>query len=314
MKRAVRIIGTLGALACIGYLILRQAPQLPALDWTAPGLWGGLALALVCYLASQVAAAEAWRAILSFWQVPLRPRLARSQPLISQIGKYIPGNVAHLFGRLVIGRHDGVSGGVLAAGILLEVAFTLAAGFIVAGLLLTLMPATLAPLAETYPTLGAVLSPLPLAVVLLTSGAIAAFVLRARLRRIYVPPPGLPQLGIPLAFHLATFPLLGLSLWATAGAVVPDGGPDLVTCVLVFAVAWVAGFIVPGAPGGIGIRDSIIVLGLAASVGDGSGLAIALLHRAVSVAGDVATFGIGWTLRRGTVSQKEPKAASFAAN
>lgn len=314
MKRAVRIIGTVLALGCIGYLIFSQAPHLPALDLTAPALWGGVLLALICYLASQFAAAEAWRTILSLWQVPLGPRLARSQPLVSQIGKYIPGNVAHLFGRLVIGRRDGVGGGVLAAGMLLEVAFTLAAGFIVTTLLLVAMPEALPSLAADYPALAAFLRPLPVAFVLCLSGALAAVLLRARLRKLDIPQPGPAQFAKPLAFHLTTFPLLGLSLWATALAVVPDAPPDLVTCILVFAVAWVAGFVVPGAPGGIGIRDSIIVLGLAASLGEGSGLAVALLHRAISVLGDITTFGIGWQMRRGTVSQKEPKAASFAAN
>lgn len=62
----------------------------------------------------------------------------------------------------------------------------------------------------------------------------------------------------------------------------------------------------PGAPGGIGVRDSIIVLGLAITVGEGSALAIALLHRAVSILGDVCTFGVGCYLRRNH-AQQHPK-------
>ncbi|QFT60814.1 hypothetical protein FIU94_18420 (plasmid) [Sulfitobacter sp. THAF37] len=297
MKRALRLTGTVLALGWIGWLIVQQAPHLPVLDPSSVTLWAGVSLALCCYVISQFAAAEAWHRILLFWQVTIAPRRARSQPLVSQIGKYIPGNVAHLFGRLVIGRRDGLTTGVLAASMVFEIGFTLAAGFAVTAALLLVLPDTLPVLAQEFPRVGTWLNPPLIAGALIVAGALGAAVLKRRLRKLDIPHPGLRQLLGPFAFHVTTFPMLGLSLWATALAVSPDAAPGLVTCILVFAFAWVLGFVMPGAPGGIGVRDSIIVLGLAASVGEGSGLAIALLHRALSVLGDVAVFGLGWRMR-----------------
>ena len=317
MKRTLRIIGTVLALSWIGWLIVQQAPNLPALDLFSPALWAALMLALCCYVISQLAAAEAWCRILSFRQVAIAPQRARSQPMISQIGKYIPGNVAHLFGRLVIGRRDGVAGGVLVASMVLEIGFTLAAGFTVAAALLLFMPDTLPRLARDFPRVSAWLTPQLIAVALIIGGALGAVLLKRRLHKLDLPQPGLRQLASPLALHITTFPVLGISLWATALAVSPDAAPGLVTCILVFAFAWVAGFVMPGAPGGIGVRDSIIVLGLAASLGEGSGLAIALLHRAISVLGDVATFGIGWKMRHSkarVVPRNRPDSAPFLAD
>lgn len=317
MGRAIRIFGTIVALSCIGFLVVQQAPNLPQLDVSSPTLWAALALALVCYVLSQLAAAESWRSILSLWGVNIDPGLARGQPLVSQIGKYIPGNVAHLFGRLVIGRRDGVAGGTLAASMVLEVAITLAVGLTVAGLLLLLLPETLPDLGTGYPDLGTRLVPVSIAVFVVIGISGGAVLVRSRLRRLGVSRPSVPELTRPLAYHLASFCILGVSLWATAIAVAPLTAPGIVPCTLVFAFAWAAGFVVPGAPGGIGVRDSLIVLGLAVSVGEGTGLAIALLHRAVSVFGDLVTFGLGWYIRRpseGGCPRNEPKPASFTAN
>lgn len=317
MGRVIRIFGTILALSCIGFLVVQQAPNLPPLDMSSASLWTALALALVCYVVSQFSAAEAWRSILSLWGVKIAPRLARGQPMVSQIGKYIPGNVAHLFGRLVIGRRDGVAGGILAASMALEVAITLGVGLSVAGILLLVLPEAFPNLAAEYPDLATRLLPVSIAVLFAIGIGVGAIILKSRLRAIGVPRPTVSALGRPLALHLASFSVLGVSLWATAIAVAPNVAPGLVTCTLIFAFAWAAGFVVPGAPGGIGVRDSIIVLGLAASMGEGSGLAIALLHRAVSVLGDIATFGFGWNMRRAQGQQHPrngPKPASFVAD
>ncbi|MBB4173305.1 hypothetical protein GGR93_001066 [Sulfitobacter noctilucicola] len=286
------------ALTCLGYLVVQRAPKLPPLELSSPVLWAALAVSLFCYVLSQCAAAEAWRSILSLWAVRIAPKLAWGQTMVSQIGKYIPGNVAHLFGRVVIARRDGVASSVLAASMVLEVAVTLGVGLAVAGVLFIVEPDAIPNLAATYPDFGAQLLPVLFAVVVAIGVGAGVIVLKSRLQSLGVKRPSVSDLVRPLALHLASFVILGVSLWAAALAIAPDFTPDLVTCTLIFALAWAAGFIVPGAPGGIGIRDSIIVLGLAVSMGEGSGLAVALLHRAISICGDVITFAIGWNMRR----------------
>ncbi|MEW9920644.1 hypothetical protein AB2B41_13590 [Marimonas sp. MJW-29] len=317
MGRAIRITGTLLALSFIGVLILRQAPNLPPLDVTSPALWAGLSVGLFLYVLSQVIAAEAWRAILLLSEVRIAPGLARGQPMVSQIGKYIPGNVAHLFGRVALGRQDGVPGSILAASMVLEVGVTLGVGLGVAGAFLLVRPEVIPNLAADYPDLGTRLLPVAVAALLAIGLGIGAILLRSRLRALDAPRPGLSQLAKPLTLLVASFLLLGVSLWATTLPFAADTAPDLVACTLIFAFAWAAGFVMPGAPGGIGVRDSIIVLGLAASVGDGSALAIALLHRGVSVIGDLVTFATGLLMRRGHAAghpKNKPKPAIFASD
>ena len=53
-----------------------------------------------------------------------------------------------------------------------------------------------------------------------------------------------------------------------------------------FSMAWVCGFVIPGAPGGIGVREAVLTV-LLESVMDGPVLAVILIvHRITGIAGD----------------------------
>jgi len=59
-----------------------------------------------------------------------------------------------------------------------------------------------------------------------------------------------------------------------------------------YTISWVAGYIVPGAPGGIGVRESILLLLLGQSFSGETALLAILLHRLTSIAGDIIAFFI----------------------
>jgi uncharacterized membrane protein YbhN (UPF0104 family) len=54
-----------------------------------------------------------------------------------------------------------------------------------------------------------------------------------------------------------------------------------------YVLAWVAGFLTPGAPAGVGVREFVLYLLLAQLVGQPDLLAAVVLARMVSVCGDV---------------------------
>ncbi len=58
----------------------------------------------------------------------------------------------------------------------------------------------------------------------------------------------------------------------------------------VFSVAWIAGFVTPGAPAGIGIREALIVLSMTHFIGDAQSLIVALIFRLISIMGDIIFF------------------------
>ena len=67
-------------------------------------------------------------------------------------------------------------------------------------------------------------------------------------------------------------------------------------------LAWMAGYLVPGAPGGLGVREAVLLLGLAPTVGEPSALAAALSYRMVTVVADAVCAGLGHAWGPGQVA------------
>ncbi len=54
-----------------------------------------------------------------------------------------------------------------------------------------------------------------------------------------------------------------------------------------FALAWTAGLVVPGAPGGLGVFEAVLLLQLGGQVAEAPLLAVALSYRLVATAADL---------------------------
>ena len=57
-----------------------------------------------------------------------------------------------------------------------------------------------------------------------------------------------------------------------------------------YIIAWVLGFIVPGAPGGIGVREFVLSLLLAPTLGQEITLTVSIIHRLTNIAGDFLAY------------------------
>lgn len=57
-----------------------------------------------------------------------------------------------------------------------------------------------------------------------------------------------------------------------------------------YMIAWVLGFMIPGAPGGIGVREAVLTLLLTPVTGRDSIVILSVCHRFVTVAGDFAAY------------------------
>ena len=65
---------------------------------------------------------------------------------------------------------------------------------------------------------------------------------------------------------------------------------SIITIISASVLSWLAGFITPGAPGGLGVKESILLLMLGSIYGRGNTLLAALIHRLISILGDVGAF------------------------
>lgn len=64
------------------------------------------------------------------------------------------------------------------------------------------------------------------------------------------------------------------------------------TVIGLFLLSWVAGFLTPGAPSGLGIREFVMVTFMGGVVNDGVLISAMFIHRVLAAAGDAMAYGI----------------------
>jgi hypothetical protein len=294
---AAVVAAAVGFLAWYGW---RHAADLPELSWRAPGLWVNLVAAIALYDVAAVVSAWNWRGLLSAFGGRSRRFVAESVYLMTQIGKYLPGNVGHFVGRVAVGRMRGISAASCAASMVCEQLLTVSSAvlFVASGYLLS--PADFEPLEHYLPAA-------PWIAAILLAAAITPMVLGSVANRVGRWMPGrlrpalleLRNLGLPhivgfVAVCCMVFVIFGVIVARVAEAVAGAPVLPIAAAAVGFAAAWVLGLITPGAPGGMGVRETILVVCFAPLVGDGEAFTIALAMRLVSVLGDGTAFLIGF--------------------
>ncbi len=265
----------------------RTVRQLPLAETLAQvrgnGAWLLLALlAAGLYLVGQ---AVLWRVILADLVIRIAWPAALRAWMLSNMGRYLPGSVWHLVGRVEMGKGAGVTRASGTLGVALEQGLQLLAALAIVAASLPFWPAS--SIVRQWAWL-AVLVPVGLLIMhprvffpLLNWGL-------ARLGRASLPPSlRYGQLvGYALAYvlvHLCN----GLALAFSAVAL---GAPLSAVPAMVGAAlfAWTVGYLWILAPGGLGVREVLVTGALAPLVGADVAAVAAILWRAANVITELA--------------------------
>jgi len=247
------------------------------------------AVALLLYLVGSVLLGFAWIVLVR----TAAAGLPRALPLLrghlrAQVAKYLPGNVFHFAYRHVAARREGVAHASLVAALALEAALLMAAAAIVAlGVVSDPRIESVVPWARQFVWLAPALA--LLAWLALSFVAPRFGIPRAPLMQ------RAPQLALVLAINLVFFLLAGAALRElhTQADTIPFGA----WCGWL-ALAWLVGYVTPGAPAGLGLREAILALGLSPVLGESEALALALVYRLVTVVADGVLAAVGFFLLR----------------
>jgi uncharacterized membrane protein YbhN (UPF0104 family) len=83
----------------------------------------------------------------------------------------------------------------------------------------------------------------------------------------------------------------GVAVWLVMRAMTPET-PAFLYLTGVYVLAWLAGFVVPIAPSGLGAREATLIAILASRFGVGPATAIAVSIRFASIVGDLLAAGL----------------------
>jgi uncharacterized membrane protein YbhN (UPF0104 family) len=272
--------------------------------WLGDRTFGALALAIALYSMTVLPFALGWRTILSAAGYPVRLRAAAAAMCLTQIAKYLPGNVGHHAGRVALGTTRlGVPARVGVASLVVESVLVIFAAMLVGTGALLLSP-------EWFAAGGVTGSQAALAVAVAAGGGVLAFAAAPRLRHLHaiarfpaaqwllsiVPAPSVALRAVPA--YVVIYVLNGVAVLAIATALGVARPNDLIPLTAAYSLAWIVGFLLPGAPGGLGVREAAFVMLLGASYGPDASLGIALLSRIGTAGADVLLFVVGFILSR----------------
>ena len=208
----------------------------------------------------------------------------------TQILKYLPGNVFHYLGRQYEGYRAGLTQSNIAGSSLSEALLNLTAASLIC---VTFLPAWInKDISFDLPTetwsahiaMGA--GALGLLIATLWLFKTTRTVLRSLASRLF----SLNAL-CALVLYVLFFLLSAFAFTTLCGyTLTADSQPSLLIVLGVYPLAWVAGYVTPGAPGGIGIRESLIVAGLAPYTGEAPALVAAITFRIASFMGELLYF------------------------
>lgn len=244
------------------------------------GAW--LLACIAAYGVSHLSTGLSWPLAIRQLGIDISLRDGLKIGLVAQIGKYLPGNVAHYAGRGALATQIGISLKSSGISTAIELGSAISAVILVAGIGLLFDPRPLAWLPRVSLSGIAILAAVLIGLVgtwlwLFRRGARGAL------------------LAGPVLCLSASFLLSSLSLYALTQAL---GFPGLTVPVALgaFTLAWGAGFVVPGAPAGLGVREAVLLTMLSPTLGTGPAVVITLLHRLITAIVDAvaATIGYAW--------------------
>ena len=300
-----RITVAVFVVAAIAYTLWKAASQLRESEFDFRSVaWGWWASSLICYVLTMVCSCLFWhRVLLAFGQ---RPQMIDSflAFFASQLGKYIPGKAMVVVIRTDLIRGEEVKTGPAAASVFVETLTWIFVGSAIASVLLIFrfrdqfalqLTAGLLTLAA-----GALTWPPVFRRIALKVGGIGG-------RKIVKTFDGLNLRTMFTGWGLMTagWCLSGLSLWLVLRGL-PDTNPTLADYPLALAcvsLATVAGF-VSLLPGGIGVRELVMIPLLGARFGSVNAIVAAIVIRVVWLLTELVTSGMIYLLRRFDLAKK----------
>lgn len=251
-----------------------------------------LAAAIVLTWISYAALIAIWRAMLLSWGTagprPVLPPLTAARIwILSNLGRYLPGKIWTITGMALLAQREGIAAWTATGSAVLLQVLSLASG---------------AALVALGGFLGMRVDVIPFGwtgVVVVLTAAVAGIAVVASpygvtwlLRRwTKGSPVGAPPMRILLAavaVFLVTWVLYGLALWLMARGILAEVHLGVGEAIGAWAAAYLIGFLVPFAPGGIGVREGVLVALLQGTLGVGGAAVLAATTRLVVT---VAEFG-----------------------
>lgn len=321
LKLAVKLILTVLVLAFVARHVHRTWLDLSSRGETLRIDAWWVALSVLIYLAGLAAFGVFFWRVLEAGATPTTLQPALRAYLISHLGKYVPGKAMVVVMRAGLVVPYGARPATAAFATLYETLVMMATGGFVAALGFAIGSGPTARVTVPFSGGSEVEAPLSLLGLVLGLAFLvvvwpSVFPRLASLAKVPLPgvgPDALPRFSIGLllegiGWSALGWVLLGLSQVAVIVAVLPGGLPASAWSLAIgsVALATVAGFVVPIAPGGLGVREWVLWTALASALDRDLAVVAALLLRLAWLIGEVIAAAVLTAIRPPLPSPSPP--------
>jgi glycosyltransferase 2 family protein len=284
-SRLVNLVGIAIGVAGIAFVtrrIIRDRSEIAdALSSAEPG-W--LVVGGATGLVAMVAIGVNWLLILRRTGAPAPWRRGMSWFFVGQLGKYVPGGIWPIVGQAELAHRGAIPRGAAYFSTAMSMVATFLGAATVAAVTGLISPSD----GRLLPSV--IVAALAAGLVVLAAPAARSAVHelagRATTRELRLPDPRwfvllvVRHVPVWLAFS-------GMNVFAVVALGADLDAALVVELIFVTCISWMAGFVVVGVPGGIGVRETIFITMTTASLGAGVAVSAAVLSRVVSIAVDL---------------------------
>lgn len=234
------------------------------LDWIKVGASGLLVIATYLILI------EAWRATLRVWTESLPFAAAARIWFVSNLGKYIPGKVWQIAAMGAMAQKSGVSAAAAIGSSLLVNLVSIIAGFAVIALTAAGRVGAVVSQSQASASRSTEIAVIGIAI----AGAVALFLapiavprLATLAGRVTGRPISIPRVPpraivVTAASTFASWLLYGVAFSLFAHGVSPRATGNAFSYIAVYTGSYLAGYLALFAPGGVGVREAVLVLAM----------------------------------------------------
>ncbi|HUV17569.1 MAG TPA: lysylphosphatidylglycerol synthase domain-containing protein [Ilumatobacteraceae bacterium] len=294
--RLVNLVGIVIGAAGIAFVTARivrdrdaiaDAMSSAEVGWLVVGAVAGtIAMALIglnwLWILRHAGAAAPWRRGMAWF-------------FVGQLGKYVPGGIWPIVGQAELAHRDATPRGAAYSSTAMSMVATFLGAAAVAAITGLVTPTDHRLVSAALVALLALL--LAVIAVPAVGRAIDRLAGRFTTRELRLPAPR--WFALLVTRHLPVWvAFAGMNVFAVVGLGVDVDGPLVVELIFVTCVSWMAGFVVVGVPGGIGVRETIFISMTTATLGAGVAVSAAVLSRVVSIAVDLLGAAVSATVAR----------------
>jgi uncharacterized membrane protein YbhN (UPF0104 family) len=297
--KILKIIGYILTIVSIVYIIWIGYKQWQEVieSFSISKNWPILLFSILIYSASYIIIVLGWKNLISGFGGYLAFKNSYIICGQSQMAKYIPGNIFHYVGRLILGKKAGLPNSIIINSVFFEAVI-----LIIVSVILALFSSII--LGWRNLVLININRLLVISIIVLAFILIILICIRfiPRFKRWLVKNnllidlktidirSFLSAISLVSVIYIIFFMILGLNLWLISNHLWSIDINLILIFIGSYAISWAAGLITPGAPGGIGVREAVLIAILSPYLNEAKALTLALVFRIITILGDALFF------------------------